>query len=204
MSKLMSVLGIVLLAIGAALALVGLVNSAQMQIYGLTMDTAAILLTGGILSIGLGGVISALQGYVPAATTAPVVEETIPVIERPVFKPVATEVPVVEAPAAASVKNNLPASDSRALAAKLLTWQSPLLRLQLLLQSPGVKQSPLRQKVRWKIQLQLLIKLKPTSPMPSAAFPTSQIRRLKTVLKKLTKTKLLPKTTKSPPTANFM
>ena len=104
MSKLMSVLGIVLLAIGAALALVGLVNSAQMQIYGLTMDTAAILLTGGILSIGLGGVISALQGYVPAATTAPVVEETIPVIERPVFKPVATEVPVVEAPAAASVE----------------------------------------------------------------------------------------------------
>jgi hypothetical protein len=101
MSKLMSVLGIVLLAVGAALALVGLVNSAQMQIYGLTMDTAAILLTGGILSIGLGGVISALQGYVPAnAVTALVVEEPTPVIERPVFKSPVPEVPAVEAPAA--------------------------------------------------------------------------------------------------------
>jgi hypothetical protein len=65
MSKLMSVLGIILLAVGAALALVGFVNPAQMQVYGLTMDTGAILLTGGILAIGLGGVIGALQGAVP-------------------------------------------------------------------------------------------------------------------------------------------
>ena len=105
MSKLMSVLGIVLLAIGAALALVGLINSAQMQIYGLTMDTAAILLTGGVLAIGLGGVIAALQGYVPAVVSVPVVEveETAPapVMERPVFKTAAPDVSaVVEAPAA--------------------------------------------------------------------------------------------------------
>jgi hypothetical protein len=104
MSKLMSVLGIVLLAIGAALALVGLVNSAQMQIYGLTMDTAAILLTGGVLSIGLGGVIAALQGFVPSTIAATVVEtvETpaAPVIERPAFKSVTPEAPVVEAPVA--------------------------------------------------------------------------------------------------------
>jgi hypothetical protein len=104
MSKLMSVLGIVLLAIGAALALVGLVNSAQMQIYGLTMDTAAILLTGGVLSIGLGGVIAALQGFVPSTIAATVVEtvETpaAPVIERPVFKSVTPEAPVVESPVA--------------------------------------------------------------------------------------------------------
>lgn len=73
MSKLMSVLGIILLAVGAALALVGLVNSAQMQVYGLTMDTAAILLTGGILSIGLGGVIGALQNHHHAVL--PVVED---------------------------------------------------------------------------------------------------------------------------------
>ncbi len=103
MSKLMSVLGIVLLAIGAALALVGLVNSAQMQIYGLTMDTAAILLTGGVLSIGLGGVISALQGYVPSVATTPVVETVEiapPVFERPVFKTEAPAAAVVETPAA--------------------------------------------------------------------------------------------------------
>jgi hypothetical protein len=104
MSKLMSVLGIVLFAIGAALALVGLVNSAQMQIYGLTMDTAAILLSGGILSIGLGGVIAALQGYVPAVVSAPMVDQDeatlAPVIERPVFKTAAPEVAVVETPPA--------------------------------------------------------------------------------------------------------
>ncbi len=70
MSKLMSVLGIVLLAIGVALALVGFVNPAQMQVYGLTMDTAAILITGGIISIGLGGAINALTGYVPAQIAA--------------------------------------------------------------------------------------------------------------------------------------
>jgi hypothetical protein len=70
MSKLMSVLGIMLLAVGAALALVGFVDPAQMDIYGIKMDTAAILLTGGILSIGLGGVIDALQGTTLTATVA--------------------------------------------------------------------------------------------------------------------------------------
>ena len=92
MSKLMSVLGIILLAIGVALALVGFVNPAQMQVYGLTMDTAAILLTGGILSIGLGGVIGALLGnsaavvrtvdVVPAETEA-VAEVAAPKVETP-------------------------------------------------------------------------------------------------------------------------
>ena len=73
MSKLMSVLGIVLLAIGLALGLVGLVSPAQMQVLGLSMDTAAILFTGGVLSIGLGGVIAALdnapRGIVATSTT---------------------------------------------------------------------------------------------------------------------------------------
>ena len=62
MSKLMSVLGVVLLAIGVALTLVGFVNPAQVQIYGISLETAALLLVGGILSIGLGGVIAALEG----------------------------------------------------------------------------------------------------------------------------------------------
>jgi hypothetical protein len=101
MSKLMSVLGIVLLAIGAALALVGLLNPAQMQVYGLTLDTAAILLTGGILSIGLGGVIAALQNGVPVAAAATVaddmVEEEAPAVAPPVFK---VETTKIEVPAA--------------------------------------------------------------------------------------------------------
>lgn len=98
MSKLMSVLGIVLLAIGAALALVGFINPAQMQIHGLTLDTAATLITGGILAIGLGGVIAALQGYAPAVTV-PARIETVDVPE-----PVAVVTPVVVAePAPAQV-----------------------------------------------------------------------------------------------------
>jgi hypothetical protein len=104
MSKLMSVLGIVLLAIGVALALVGFVNPAQMQVYGLTMDTAAILLTGGILSIGLGGVIGALLGNassvvktvdVAAVETEAVAEVAAPKIETPAIE---TPTPTEEAP----------------------------------------------------------------------------------------------------------
>lgn len=62
MSKLMYVFGIILLAIGAALALVSFINPAQLQVRGLTMDTAALLIVGGVLSLGLGGVITALGG----------------------------------------------------------------------------------------------------------------------------------------------
>jgi hypothetical protein len=109
MSKLMSVLGIVLLAIGAALALVGFVNPAQMQIYGLSLDTAAILLTGGILAVGLGGVIAALQGYVPpVAVAAPVETSSRPTVASP-------EAPAVVTPVAASPaieEPPLPVNDS--------------------------------------------------------------------------------------------
>jgi hypothetical protein len=95
MSKLMSVLGIVLLAVGAALALVGLVNPAQMQVYGLTMDTAAILLTGGILSIGLGGVIGALQNHAPASGVA--VEDMAIEAQAPIETEIEIPEPVVVA-----------------------------------------------------------------------------------------------------------
>jgi hypothetical protein len=97
MSKLMSVLGIVLLAIGVALALVGFVNPAQMQVYGLTMDTAAILLTGGILTVGVGGVIAALADYTPevikSVEVSPAVENSIVEVATPKI-----EVPAVETP----------------------------------------------------------------------------------------------------------
>jgi hypothetical protein len=95
MSKLMSVLGIILLAVGAALALVGLVNPAQMQVYGLTMDTAAILLTGGILSVGLGGVIGALQDHAPASVA--VVEDSVYETPAPVEAKIESSEPVVMA-----------------------------------------------------------------------------------------------------------
>ncbi len=100
MSKLMSVLGIVLLAIGVALALVGFVNPAQMQVYGLTMDTAAILLAGGIISIGLGGVIAALAGNGTALAS----------VEQPVMTEEVVEAPktVDFTPAALEVKEETP------------------------------------------------------------------------------------------------
>jgi hypothetical protein len=100
MSKLMSVLGIVLLAIGVALALVGFVNPAQMQVYGLTMDTAAILLTGGILSVGLGGVIGAFQGTAAVVKSVDIVaEETKPMVEtKPDVPATETSPPAEEAP----------------------------------------------------------------------------------------------------------
>jgi hypothetical protein len=109
MSKLMSVLGIILLAVGAALALVGLVNPAQMQVYGLTMDTAAILLTGGILSIGLGGVIGALQNHNHVAAT---VVETVPV-EAPA--PIVAPPPVaqVEVPEPVAAVEEAPAVEEQ-------------------------------------------------------------------------------------------
>jgi hypothetical protein len=101
MSKLMSVLGIVLLAVGAALALVGFVNPAQMNVYGLTMDTAAILLTGGILSVGLGGVIAALQGT-PSVSTDLASEKPVTkvaeVVVTPPPPPPPVERPKMQAP----------------------------------------------------------------------------------------------------------
>jgi hypothetical protein len=97
MSKLMSVLGIVLLAVGAALALVGFVNPAQMNVYGLTMDTAAILLTGGILSVGLGGVIAALQGT-PSVSTVVESEKPVAEVAAVVVTPPPPPSPPVERP----------------------------------------------------------------------------------------------------------
>jgi hypothetical protein len=61
MSKLMLIIGIVVLAAGIALGLIVFFSPGRMQAVGLTADTAAILLTAGLLSIGLGGVIAAVE-----------------------------------------------------------------------------------------------------------------------------------------------
>ena len=110
MSKLMTVLGILLLAVGAALAVTGYLNPAQMQIQGLSLDTAATLLTGGILAIGLGGVIGALQGYAPAVA-APV---RVEMVEEPVIAAVVQPVVASEPAPAAPVPPVLAAEESPA------------------------------------------------------------------------------------------
>lgn len=61
MSKLMIVLGILAVAIGVAVGVIGYVAPGQMQVAGLTAEVAALFLMGGILAIGLGGVIDVLH-----------------------------------------------------------------------------------------------------------------------------------------------
>ncbi len=61
MSKLMFVFGILFLAIGLAIGLKVYFSPGQMQIYGLTAEVVSILLVGGVLSLGLGGLIGALD-----------------------------------------------------------------------------------------------------------------------------------------------
>jgi hypothetical protein len=61
MSKLMLIVGILVLAAGIALGLTVFFSPGRMQAIGLAADTAAILLGAGLLSIGLGGVIDAVE-----------------------------------------------------------------------------------------------------------------------------------------------
>jgi hypothetical protein len=82
MSKLMWILGILLVAAGAALGLMVVVSAASLAGTGISLDLAAILLIGGIVSLGLGSVISLLDqqrallagGAVMAAPAAPIPE----------------------------------------------------------------------------------------------------------------------------------
>jgi hypothetical protein len=107
MSKLMFVLGIILLAVGAALALVGLVNPSQILIYGLSLESALDLIVGGVLSLGLGGVIAALsqpQSFAEVATDH--VEEMVeePEAEVAVVEPEPVAVPAAVEPQQAPSK----------------------------------------------------------------------------------------------------
>ena len=61
MSKLMWIAGILLAAAGAALSIMVLVSPASVAAVGVTLDAAVTLLVGGILSLGLGSVISLLD-----------------------------------------------------------------------------------------------------------------------------------------------
>ena len=61
MAKLMWIAGIFLAAVGVALGLMMFFSVAQMVAWGVSLDTAALLLIGGLLSLGLGGVINAVD-----------------------------------------------------------------------------------------------------------------------------------------------
>ena len=68
MSKLMWIAGILLIAFGIALGLMVFVSPASVVGWGLTPEVAAILLVGGFLSLGLGGVINAIESQPQAAS----------------------------------------------------------------------------------------------------------------------------------------
>ena len=69
MSNIMRFFGVLLVAAAVAIVLLLKYMTAQMQILGITPETGATLLVGGVLSLGLGGVIAALAdlgGYAPS------------------------------------------------------------------------------------------------------------------------------------------
>lgn len=99
MAKLMWIAGIVLVAVGVALGLMVFFSTASIVGWGLTGDTAAILLVGGVLALGLGGVINAIESsaHVPASVTysqQPAVTASIPEFGR---RPSDTVAPAVAA-----------------------------------------------------------------------------------------------------------
>ncbi len=61
MAKLMWIAGILLAAVGIALGLMVFFSTAQMVAWDVTLDTASVLLVGGLLALGLGGVINAVD-----------------------------------------------------------------------------------------------------------------------------------------------
>jgi hypothetical protein len=93
MSKLLYVCGIVLAAVGLALVIVNFTSPGQMQIYGLTFEAAAILLTGGLLCLGLSNLIQIQTGTrtesAPAVDSRTYGTDYIPETKRdmPAFRP---------------------------------------------------------------------------------------------------------------------
>lgn len=67
MSRLMTIVGIVLAAVGIAIGLLGIFRAGEMQVLGLTYEVAAILLAGGVLAAGLGSLIDAVEDSTTAA-----------------------------------------------------------------------------------------------------------------------------------------
>ncbi len=73
MSKIMWILGLVLAAVGILLGAKSIMSPGQMQIYGLTPETAAVLFVGGVLSLGLGSVINGLSNILSSRVETTVV-----------------------------------------------------------------------------------------------------------------------------------
>jgi hypothetical protein len=77
MSKIMWILGLVLAAVGILLGAKSIISPGQMQIYGLTPETAAVLFVGGVLSLGMGSVINGLSNIAGAPAELPMMTKAI-------------------------------------------------------------------------------------------------------------------------------
>ncbi len=114
MAKLMWICGILLVAAGVALGVVLFVSPAPPE--RLTIDTAALLLVGGILSLGLGGVIDALRHHRARAAVEAhaAVERTVEAPAEaaaiPEFGPRAAKAAAAAAAAAAASELQAPAA----------------------------------------------------------------------------------------------
>jgi hypothetical protein len=86
MSKLMWLLGILLIAAGVALGIKGWMAPGQLDILGLRLDSAVQLIIGGILSLGLGSVVDGLAqmgGSTPVAKVKAIAVEAIEAAPAP-------------------------------------------------------------------------------------------------------------------------
>ena len=109
MAKLMWICGILLIAAGVALGIVLLVSAARPG--GIDIHTAAILLVGGILALGLGSVIDGQTVALHKPTVRSILPEpvipastaSIPEFDPRSAKPAAAEVPVTTTVTAAAV-----------------------------------------------------------------------------------------------------
>ena len=77
MAKLMWIAGIVLVAVGVALGLMVFFSPASIVSWGVNPETVSIIIVGGIVSLGLGGVINALEMRPVAGTSASASPETV-------------------------------------------------------------------------------------------------------------------------------
>lgn len=82
MARLMWIAGIIFAAVGIALGLMVFFSTASIMAWGIQFDTAVLLLVGGLLAIGLGGVINALDAIRDStADLEPVAVRTTPIPE---------------------------------------------------------------------------------------------------------------------------
>ncbi|MDE2383023.1 MAG: hypothetical protein KGO53_00275 [Alphaproteobacteria bacterium] len=117
MSALLKISGAVLAILGLALGALTFITPGKMDVYGIKLDTAAILLVGGILALGLAGVIDTLRGQRPRAT-AERVADARPEVAAPEAKPSASfsRKPAEAAAATAMVAGGLAAAAEAASA----------------------------------------------------------------------------------------